>query len=580
MEMITRYSIFLSVGKAWPGLHVITVALVVLCWAGTAFAQAEPAGKVILAIGDATVVRNGVERALVRDDALHSGDLLRTRAQSNLQIRMSDGSLIALRPATEFRIDEFVYQGRQDGSERGFYSLLKGGFRTVTGLIGRGNRDNYKVNTPTATVGIRGTHYTLVHCQDDCGTDSPKGVKVASLQLSQTDAGNPGLGGGNRVTNGTYGAVMEGRISITNDARQENQFGVGDFFFVSDRKSPPQRLIAPPEFLRDRLDGRARNQQKGQEKQGETAQANVGGNNANNDNRNNNNDNKNNNAPQPGPAPQQAAGPVQGTPVLQNDFRATENKNTVGEPIVISEVSRLSGNGVYPTSTNLAFMSAEYNTASGEHNAFNSISGNVSIVSDASGISSALYGTYGYTRNNARIVDSGADAGVIAWTRWSDGTPTLYVWGSQTLTANQGFHLVVGDVSASLPAQNSVRYNLIGATQPTETRSGALGGWSVTSGTIVANFLSASLTGNLGLGLSRAGESGTFTMSFSGSAQTGFNGINATVVKTAGTTALCAASCSGHGTVMFAGPAASHAGMIYEFSTGGHSVQGAAAFKR
>ena len=34
------------------------------------------------------------------------------------------------------------------------------GLRTITGLVGRSNRDNYKVTTAVATIGIRGTEYT------------------------------------------------------------------------------------------------------------------------------------------------------------------------------------------------------------------------------------------------------------------------------------------------------------------------------------------------------------------------------------------------------------------------------------
>src|SRR5690606_28908415 len=42
----------------------------------------------------------------------------------------------------------------------GVFRLVKGALRTVTGFIGRSNRDAYKVNTATATIGIRGTEYT------------------------------------------------------------------------------------------------------------------------------------------------------------------------------------------------------------------------------------------------------------------------------------------------------------------------------------------------------------------------------------------------------------------------------------
>ena len=578
----------------------------------TATAVAQSAGKAILVIGNVFVVRGGVESPLNRNDMLQSGDVIKTMPLSNAQIRMNDESLIALRPGTEFKIEEFRYEGKQDGSERGFFSLIKGGFRTVTGAVGKLNRDNYKVTTPTATVGIRGTHYTLIHCQNDCDSVQ-NGAKLASLNIAQTDAAPPAVNVGPRVQNGTYGGVQEGRIALTNESKILNQFGAGDFFFVSDSKSPPQRLIAPPEFLRDKLEGRARNQQKGPERQGDTAQANVGGGGAGNNNQQKGaeqqgdnaqanaggggggNNNQQKGAEQPGDGvqanvggrgnnnvPQPPAAPV-ATPLafakIETEFRATEDKNNVGEPIVITDDKTLKGDGVYPVGTNLALMSAEYNTSYGDHNAFNAGTGYV-ISADTRGVLSTLTGTDGYSRNDAKSKEAGADGGTIAWARWADGTPTLYGWGNQTLTENQGFHMIVGDLSTSLPSQNAVTFNLLGATQPTETRAGALGGWSVTSGSVVANFLSSTLTGNLGLSLSRTGEAGSFAMNFSGTAYTGFNSLTSTVTRTAGTAALCVSTCSGSGTLMFAGPNATHAGMIYEFNAGTYYVQGAAAFKR
>ena len=67
-----------------------------------------------------------------------------------------------LRERTAFRIDEYKFEGGEDG--RGIFTLLAGGMRTVTGLIGRaaGQRGNYAVNTPTSTIGIRGTDFVVI----------------------------------------------------------------------------------------------------------------------------------------------------------------------------------------------------------------------------------------------------------------------------------------------------------------------------------------------------------------------------------------------------------------------------------
>ncbi|MDP3858880.1 MAG: hypothetical protein Q8Q73_14075 [Stagnimonas sp.] len=53
-------------------------------------------------------------------------------------------------------------------TSRAFFRLVKGGFRSVSGLIGKVNQDDYRVSTPVATIGIRGTRYSARLCQGDC----------------------------------------------------------------------------------------------------------------------------------------------------------------------------------------------------------------------------------------------------------------------------------------------------------------------------------------------------------------------------------------------------------------------------
>ena len=55
------------------------------------------------------------------------GDTIVT-GDGRAQIRFTDGSLVSLRPNSQFRIDEYNYPGAPDGTEKGFFSLLKGGY--------------------------------------------------------------------------------------------------------------------------------------------------------------------------------------------------------------------------------------------------------------------------------------------------------------------------------------------------------------------------------------------------------------------------------------------------------------------
>jgi hypothetical protein len=140
----------------WTVMAVLAVAGAL--GAGPA-AGAAVVGQAYFVIGD-VVARgeDGTVRELARGTPIHNGDLIDTR-DGRAQLRFTDGALVSLQPRSQFRVDDYRFHGRADGTEKGFFSLLQGGLRTVTGIVGRFNQDAYQITTPTATIGIRGTEY-------------------------------------------------------------------------------------------------------------------------------------------------------------------------------------------------------------------------------------------------------------------------------------------------------------------------------------------------------------------------------------------------------------------------------------
>lgn len=130
---------------------------------GTAVqAAGETAASIVFASGKASIVdAKGVQRAAVRGGELMAGDTLDSN-DGLVQLRFSDGASMSLQPATRFRVDEYRFRqedGKASAEDKGFFSLLKGGFRTVTGLIGKQRKEQYRVQTAVAVIGIRGTDY-------------------------------------------------------------------------------------------------------------------------------------------------------------------------------------------------------------------------------------------------------------------------------------------------------------------------------------------------------------------------------------------------------------------------------------
>lgn len=140
--------------------------LLALISAGFAGSAGAAAGRVDFTTAGVTVAgRDGQQRPLARGAELDNGDTVRTN-EGRAQIRFTDGAYVSLQPNTEFGIADYRYEGKTDGSERSFFGLVRGAMRTVTGAVGRVNRAAYRVTTPTATVGIRGTGGVIQVLQD------------------------------------------------------------------------------------------------------------------------------------------------------------------------------------------------------------------------------------------------------------------------------------------------------------------------------------------------------------------------------------------------------------------------------
>lgn len=141
--------------------QAILLAMVTAAYPATGYCVV--AGRADFVIGEVVAVApDGIQRSLAKGAVINAGDAINTAAGARAQIRFSDGGFVSLQPNSQFRVDEYQYENKADGNEKGFFSLLKGGLRAITGAIGRTNRNTYQVATKAATIGIRGTGYNAV----------------------------------------------------------------------------------------------------------------------------------------------------------------------------------------------------------------------------------------------------------------------------------------------------------------------------------------------------------------------------------------------------------------------------------
>lgn len=149
------------------------------------------AGVAQFTFGEVQVQRTGNSAAVQKGDVIESGDVLNTGPQGRAQIKFTDGGIMSLAPDSQLVIQR--YSDTKDGSQDSFLvNFVRGGLRAVTGLIGKRNRDNYKVQTSASTIGIRGSGFSSAYNPD--GTVSVSG-ELDEIEVC-TQAGCVGLARG------------------------------------------------------------------------------------------------------------------------------------------------------------------------------------------------------------------------------------------------------------------------------------------------------------------------------------------------------------------------------------------------
>jgi hypothetical protein len=130
----------------------------------TTSVQLQAVGRVVWVNGPSfkAMSADNSTRTLQKTSVIYLYDRLVTDAKTQAEIVFTDDTLITFHPATDFTVDNYAYDKNQKSSVgKSVMSLIQGGFRTITGLIAKGNPSGYAVKTPVATIGVRGTDYTV-----------------------------------------------------------------------------------------------------------------------------------------------------------------------------------------------------------------------------------------------------------------------------------------------------------------------------------------------------------------------------------------------------------------------------------
>jgi hypothetical protein len=135
-------------------------------------AQAAAVGEVEFSRGVGFAQGEGkLPRTLGKGLALNEGDRLTTSDGSSAIVKLQDGTRMTLRPNSDIVLQRYQFkEGAQDNSM--VMQLLRGGLRAITGLISKNAPNSTRIQTPTATIGIRGTDFDARICSGDCKAEA------------------------------------------------------------------------------------------------------------------------------------------------------------------------------------------------------------------------------------------------------------------------------------------------------------------------------------------------------------------------------------------------------------------------
>jgi len=138
------------------------IAIILMLTSSLLFAKSV--GTITALKGKALISRDGTEIVAKLGAGLEEKDTLTTKKEGQVQIIFDDETIITVGNNSSFSINEYLYEESKAPSAQ--FGLFSGAMRTITGKIGKMAPENFKVKTKTATIGIRGTNFTVVANQD------------------------------------------------------------------------------------------------------------------------------------------------------------------------------------------------------------------------------------------------------------------------------------------------------------------------------------------------------------------------------------------------------------------------------
>jgi len=138
-------------------LFTLLVILIFLLWCSLVYGSA---GQVTEITGPTQITRGSDKIIAALKTGIESNDKVET-LNSKTGITFADETHVTISEHSKLLVDDFVYDPKSSSGKIGLKAPL-GTVRYFSGKIAHNNRNNVKVSTPTASIAVRGTDFSMV----------------------------------------------------------------------------------------------------------------------------------------------------------------------------------------------------------------------------------------------------------------------------------------------------------------------------------------------------------------------------------------------------------------------------------
>jgi hypothetical protein len=143
-------------------IHAIKYALILACWCSAAAdaCAADAAGVVKTLKGTVHIERAAGVSSVAIGSEVYSSDRIVTGPESSIGITLRDNTLLSEGANSILELNKFAFNTTTyDGALNA--TIKRGSLAVIDGKLAKANPDNVRYNTPTTTLGVRGTEFII-----------------------------------------------------------------------------------------------------------------------------------------------------------------------------------------------------------------------------------------------------------------------------------------------------------------------------------------------------------------------------------------------------------------------------------